>query len=126
MFDSLKLKFAGTALGSLLKTLATDPKTKTTAAGLLAGAILVVPRLDLTALISGDPNQVANVLAGLLVAGIGALAGRRKQDGNTTMMGVIAGALQAHAGDITGLVTGVTLAFLGYVTNKPMEKSAPK
>ena len=55
MFTKLKLSIAGNFLRSLLISLSTDNNTKTTVAGLLAGAILTIRGLDLTALLAGDP-----------------------------------------------------------------------
>lgn len=124
MFAKLKTKIAGSALASLLKSLASDPKTNTTIVGILAGAVLAVPGLDLSALISGDPAQIARVSSGILVAGIGALAGRAGHDGHTTLLGVLAGSLQASSGQLAGITTGVVLALCGYLTNKPVASGA--
>jgi primosomal replication protein N len=125
MFDGMKRKIAATALSALLKSLATSHDTKTTIIGLIAGTILAVHGLDLTALISGDPLQVAHVLSGVCVAAIGFLCTKENADGKTTLVGVLAGALQAASGSVDAIITGLVLAVLGYITNKPGSAALP-
>ncbi len=124
MFDGLKLKIAGSALGSLLKSLATSKNTQTTITGLIAGAVLAIPGLDLAKLIAGDPVQIAHVAAGLVVFLIGLLATRKGHDGSTSVLGVIGGVLQASSGQIQDLTVAIVILLLGHVTNKPVTTKA--
>jgi hypothetical protein len=119
VLDGLKRKFAATALTSLLKSLATDKNTQTTITGLIAGAVLAVPGLDVGKLISGDGSQIAHLVAGLLVAALGFLATKENRDGHTTLIGTVAGSAYAMQGSVESITTGVVLALVGYLTNKP-------
>lgn len=119
MFDGLKQKLAAAALGSVLKSLATSKNTQTTITGLIAGAVLAVPGLDLRQLLSGDPVQLAHVAAGLVVWAISVLATRTGHDGSTTFLGAVAAALQASSGQAGDITTGIVLFLVGYFTNKP-------
>ncbi len=119
MLGKLKRRIAAAALGSLLKSLARDKPTSTTISGIIAGAILAVPGLDLTALIEGEPSQVARVVAGVLVATLGYLAGKETAGGRKTLVGVIAGAAYSVQGSLEALTTGVVIALLGYFTGQP-------
>ncbi len=122
MFDGIKRKIAATALGSILKSLATDKNTATTITGIIAAAVLAIPGLDLTKLVEGDPAMIAKVAAGLAIAIIGFLATKEQKDGTTTFVGVVAGALYAASGAVDAVTTGLTLAVVGYFTNKPVAK----
>jgi hypothetical protein len=119
MLDGMKRRVAATALGSLLRSLATSNDTKTTIVGAIAGAMLAIPGLDLQKVIAGDTASIARVVAGLLVALIGYLATKQGQDGNTTVLGAIAAALQIQAGSVQSVVSAVVIAAMGYFTNKP-------
>ena len=119
MFDALKRKIAGNAIGSLLKSLATNNDTKTTITGIIAGAVLAIPGLDWSKVVAGDPEQIARLAAGLLVALLGYLATKIGHDGHTTLLGAGAGALYAAQGSVASITTGVIIAVLGYFTNKP-------
>ena len=121
MFDGLKRKVAAVALVDLLKSLATSKDTQTTIAGMIAGCVLTIPGLDLSRLIAGDPHQIALVLSGVAVWFIGLLATKEHHDGHTTALGVVAGVLQLCIGNV---VTAVTLALCGYLTNKPVSGSS--
>jgi hypothetical protein len=122
MLDGLKLKLAGAALGSVLKSLATNKNTQTTITGLIAGAILVIPGLNLGQLIAGDPVQIAHLAAGLVVWAISILATHKGHDGTTTVLGVIGAVLQGSSGQIQDLTVAVVIALLGHLTNKPVAK----
>lgn len=119
MLDGLKRKVAATAMGGMLKSLATSKDTQTTIAGVIAGAVLAIPGLDLAKVIAGDPGQIAHLAAGLSVALIGILATKENQDGHTTLLGTVSGALYATSGSIEAITTGVVIALAGYFTNKP-------
>ncbi|MBZ5580893.1 MAG: hypothetical protein LAQ30_01585 [Acidobacteriia bacterium] len=125
MFDGLKRKVAATAVSGLLKSLATSKDTQTTIAGLIAGAVLAIPGLDLAAVIAGDPHHIARLLSGLAVAAIGWLATKEGCDHHTTAIGAAAGAVFAAQGSLDKLITGVVVALLGYLTNKPTAKQEP-
>jgi hypothetical protein len=118
MLDGLKRKIAATVLGSVLKSLASSPDTRTSITGVIAAVVLAVPGLDLPKLIAGDPMQIARVLAGLAVALIGYLATKPQADGKATLSGAIGGALYAAQGSVDAIVTGVVIALLGFLTNK--------
>lgn len=126
MFDGLKRKIAATALGSLLKSLATNKGTQTTIVGLLAAAVLTIPGLDLGKLLSGDPVQIAHVISGVLVFFIGLVATRERANGKATALGTVAGALYAVQGSVEAVVTAVVIALLGYLTNQPTAPKTPK
>ena len=117
--DGIKRKIGASVLGSVLKSLATSKDTQTTITGIIAGAVLAIPGLDLAALVAGDAGQVARVVCGLLVAMIGWMATKHGADGKTTLIGVVGGALYASQGSVEAVVTGVVIAALGYFTNKP-------
>ena len=121
MLDGIKRKLAAISLMSVLKSLATSNDTKTTVVGLLAGAVLLIPGLDMAQLLAGDPGQIAHVGASLLVAVLGFLATKERHDGHTTLVGTAAGALYAMQGTVETIVTGLIIAILGYFTNKPTE-----
>jgi hypothetical protein len=120
MLDGLKRKVAATAVGALLKSLATSNDTKTTIVGIVAGALLAVPGLKMDALVTGDPVAIAHVVAGLLLAVIGYLATKPGNNGSTSLVGVMAGTLQASSGSVEAITTGLVIAALGYFTNKPV------
>lgn len=124
MLDGLKLTLAAKALGSLLKSLATNKGTQTSITGLIAGAMLAVPGLDLRKLLEGDTVQIAHIAAGLVVWGIGILATRKGHDGTTSLLGVIGGALQASSGQMQDLTIAIVIAVLGHLTNKPVAEAA--
>jgi hypothetical protein len=121
MLDGIKRRLGGAALLSLLKSLASSADTRTTVTGILAGAVVALPGLELDKLLAGDPQQIARVVAGLLVAGIGYLATKPRADGKTTAVGAVAGALYACQGSVEAIVTGVVIAVLGHLTNKPQK-----
>jgi hypothetical protein len=125
MLDGLKRKIAAGALSSLLKSLATSKDTRSTVTGLIAAAVLAIPGLDLTKLIAGDPAQVAHVGSALLVAMIGWLATKPRADGKTTLLGTAAGSLYAMQGSVEAITTGVIIAVLGHLTNKPAPSPSP-
>jgi hypothetical protein len=125
MFDGLKRKVAATAIGSVLRSLAGSKDTQTTIVGVIAAAVLAIPGLDLTALISGDAHQIARVAAGLVVVAIGWLATKENKDGHTTLLGTVAGGLYASQGSVEAVTTGVVLALVGYLTNKPSQGVLP-
>ena len=126
MFDAMKQKFAALAIGSTLKTLATSKDTRTTITGIIAGAALAIPGLDWELLLAGDPVQIAKLVSGLLVALVGILATKRNADGRTTAVGAAAGALYAVQGTLEAVVTGLVVAVLGHLTNKPAESDTGK
>jgi hypothetical protein len=115
MLDGLKRSIAARFLTSLLTSLATNKDTQTTVAGLLAGAVLGIKDLNLSALIAGDPHQVATLVSGLALWGIGYLCTKANRDGQTTLLGVLAAAAQASIGNFTA---ALTLGLTGYLTNK--------
>jgi ABC-type uncharacterized transport system permease subunit len=123
MLDGLKRKVAGGVLASVLKSLATNADTRTSVTGILAGAVLAVHGLNLSALIAGDPQQIALVASSLVVAVLGFVATKESHDGHATLLGVVAAALQVYAGDVT---SAVALAVCGYFTNKPVGRIAPR
>jgi hypothetical protein len=92
---------------------------KTTLAGLLASIGLCVSNIDLSELLAGDPLQIAHTAAALLVWVIGVLATHARRDGHTTLLGVIAGALQACSGQASDITVAIVMAATGYLTNKP-------
>jgi uncharacterized membrane protein len=124
MLNNLKIRIAASALGSVLKSLATSKNTQTSITGMIAGAVLAVSGLDLRLLLQGDPVQIAHVVAGVLLMVIGILATRKGHDGSTTMLGVIAGVLQASSGQVQDLTVGVIITVLGHLTNKPTMTAA--
>jgi hypothetical protein len=126
MLDGLKQKIAAAGLKSVLVSLATNKNTQTTITGMIAGTILAVQGLDLQKLIAGDPAQIGHVAAGLAIMAIGILATRRGQDGHTTTLGVLGGALYSMQGQISDLICGMTIALVGYLTNKPAEGTPEK
>jgi hypothetical protein len=96
---------------------------KTTLAGMLASIGLCVTNLDLSKLLAGDPLQIAHATAALLVWAIGILATHARRDGHTTLLGVIAGALQACSGQASDITIAIVMAATGYLTNKPSSNS---
>jgi primosomal replication protein N len=122
VFDGIKRKVAASVVTSFLKSLATSKDTRTTIVGLIVGAVLALPGLDIEALISGDPNQVAKVAAGLGIWAIGFLTTKENADGKTTLVGTVTGALYASQGSVEAVITGVVIAVLGYFTNKQVAK----
>jgi len=92
---------------------------QTSIVGLLASIGLCVANIDLAKLLAGDPLQIAHLAAALLVWLIGILATRANRDGHTTLLGVVAGALQACSGQVSDITIGAALAVIGYFTNKP-------
>lgn len=125
MLDGIKRKIVATAVGSTLKSLAMSQDTRTTITGMIAAVVLAVPGLDLAKLIAGDPLQIAHLAAALCVALIGWLATKPQADGKATMAGAVAGSLYAMQGSVEAIVTGVVIAVLGYLTNKPTAPAAP-
>jgi hypothetical protein len=126
MLDAVKRKIGAAALGSLLRSLAESADTKTTIAGVAAGAVIAIPGLSLDGLLAGDPGMIGRLVAGLLVAVIGYLATKKGHDGQTTAVGAVAGVLQASSGSVSAITTGVVIALLGYLTNKPMTRAGGK
>lgn len=124
MLDGFKRKVAGVAVGGMLKSLAQSKDTRTTIMGLIAGAVLAIPGLDLTKLIGGDPVQVAKLASGLLVALIGYWATKANREGASTAAGAAAGALYAVQGSVESIVTAVVIAVLGHVTNTGTQTQA--
>jgi hypothetical protein len=41
-------------------------------------------------------------------------------------VGAVAGVLQASSGSVSAITTGVVIALLGYLTNKPMTRAGGK
>lgn len=124
MFDALKSKVVANVLAGALRSLATSKDTQASITGIIAGVVLAIPGLDLGKLLAGDPQQIAHLVAGLLVAWLGWLAGKPGHDGTTTVLGVIAGTLQASSGQIHDITAGVVVAVLGHVTNMGSKKPA--
>jgi hypothetical protein len=121
MLDGLKRKIAGSVVNGLLASLANSPDTRSTVAGLVSAVVLNL-HLDTAKLISGDPHQIATLVSGMCVAGIGFLATKENKDGHTTLLGVIAAAAQATVGDFT---SALTIGLCGYFTNKPVIPVTP-
>jgi|GEM_PF-4702810 len=119
---ALKRKIAAVAIGSLLKSVASEERTKKTVAGVLAAAVLAIPALDLQKLIEGDPVQIALVVSGVLIAGIGILA----QRGKGTLGGAVAGSLYAVQGSVEAIITAVVIAILGWFADRPAQQAQPE
>ncbi len=126
MLDSLKLKLAAGVLGAALRSLATDKNTQTNFAGMAAAVVLAVPGFDVHKLITGDILQIAHVAAALVVWAIGVLTTRAGHEGTTSLLGVIAGALQGCSGQVNDVTTGCVIALLGYLTNKPVRSQSER
>jgi hypothetical protein len=123
MLNGLKRSIAARFVGNFLASLATSKDTQTTVAGALAGAVLAIKGLNLSALIAGDPRQYALFISGIAVGGIGWLATKANQDGSTTLLGVIGAAMQASMGDFTA---ALTVGLTGYFTNKGVDPMPTK
>jgi hypothetical protein len=119
VLDKLKRTIAAKAIMSLLESLAASKDTQTTITGILAGAVLAIPGLDMGKIVAGDPGQISHLVAGLLVAGLGFLTTKENHDGHTTLIGTVAGSAYAMQGNVESITTGVVLALLGYLANKP-------
>ncbi|HWQ55677.1 MAG TPA: hypothetical protein VN442_18465 [Bryobacteraceae bacterium] len=119
MLDGLKRKMAAVGVMGMLRSLASDKNTQTTITGVIAGAIVALPGLDMAKVIAGDPGQIAHLVAGVAIAALGFLATKENMDGHATLLGTVAGALYAMQGTLETLMTGVVIAALGYFTNKP-------
>jgi hypothetical protein len=115
VLDALKIRIAAGFLQGLVKSLATDTKTRCTIVGTIAGVILAIHGLDYGQLVSGNPQQIALVVSAVAVWGIGVLAADQGHDGHTTFLGLIAAAAQAYMGNFA---TAATLGLCGYFTGK--------
>lgn len=126
MLDGLKRKVAASGIMSVLKSLATNNDTKTTITGVIAGTIIAIPGLDMGKILSGDPVAIAHLVAGFLVGLICHWATRPGRDLHTTLAGAVAGSLNMMSGEVSDIVTGIVIAVLGYLTNKPVTAVAEK
>lgn len=126
MLEGLKKRMAVSITGGTLRSLAQDKNTRTTITGMIAAAVLAIPGFDLARLIDGDAAQIAKVISAVLVFLVGLFATREKADGATTALGAAAGAVYACQGSVEAIVTGVVVAVLGHLTNKPVTNETGK
>jgi putative Mn2+ efflux pump MntP len=117
MFNGVKRKLASVAIGSVLKSLATDNRTKTTITGVIAGTIVALGA-DLDKVIAGDPQEIARIGAGLALMFLGRIATKENADGKATLVGTIAATAYAYSTALTDIVGAVIIAVMGYFTNK--------
>lgn len=120
MIGFLKRKIAAAALKSFVRSLARSKDRQTSAVSALAAIILEIRGLDWDKLISGDPYQIAHLVACAAIWYIGRLATKPQADGKATFAGVVGGALYAVAGSVEAITTAVTIALVGYLSGKPV------